>query len=683
MKKIFTCIFTASIVLGLASCDKIFDSLEGDLSKMYADELTATEAGMDRLLASLYSNIPMNPFAEAEKNTIHAGETSGNTSISGGVSSFWNYTAIRDMNSFIKQIDAAKERGVISEEAYNNYLGEVKFIRAYCYFASVRTLGGVPIVTEMLDDQYEGDDKENAGLYIPRSTEKETWDFVLKELDEAAALLPEDRGPSNYRATKWAALGLKARAALWAASVSKYWNLAAIESDYEAVAKKLTYMEASYADNYYQQCIAACEQIINSGKFSLYMPEPATVAEAVANYTELFQARHNEEFIFGRSYNNGVVTNSNNIDLKNSPNQIHGSGTGVWKFGCYGVTLDMVDLYDNYDASFGAVDGKIKTVKGDETYYIQPRSDVGIKAIKANADNFIVYDNISDPFKNKDARFLASVMYPGINFRNTDIIIQAGIWEPSGSGYKTRVEIKNDKGEVTGYELKNPCDGALHIMDDANPTVWFGTDDKDAYYSCGASSESYFSGFFKIGQSNDGAWYTTGFGIRKFLNPEKAVNESQNPWYDIRYSEILLNYCEAQVEKNGTNAGKSKEYLNAIRRRANFRDQRDATLENVLHEREVELAFEDDYNRTLYRRRAYFVESRDIAKNPNAGRKHALLPILDLRDGTPKYIFVRSNWFAMDTDRMPGLSSYNPLNYYGSISNDVVNKIVKNPIQGK
>ena len=41
MKKIFTYIFTASIVLGLASCDKIFDSLEGDLSKMYADELNS------------------------------------------------------------------------------------------------------------------------------------------------------------------------------------------------------------------------------------------------------------------------------------------------------------------------------------------------------------------------------------------------------------------------------------------------------------------------------------------------------------------------------------------------------------------------------------------------------------------------------------------------------------------
>ena len=170
-------------------------------------------------------------------------------------------------------------------------------------------------------------------------------------------------------------------------------------------------------------------------------------------------------------------------------------------------------------------------------------------------------------------------------------------------------------------------------------------------------------------------------GIRKFLDPDKAPDFTQNPWYDIRYAEILLNYCEAQVEQYGTNAGKSKEYLNDIRRRAYFLDQRDATVESVLHEREVELAFEDDYNRTLYRRRAFFNEARDLATNPNGGRKHALLPILDLRDGTPKYIFLRTNWFSHDTDVRTGLFSYNPMSYYSGISNYVTNKITPNPSQ--
>ena len=657
MKRILYYIIAAITVLSFSSCDKLFDSLEGDLSKMYADDLLATEAGIDRLLAALYAQVPMSPFAEAEKNTPHAAETSGDTAYSGGVGGSFSggltgsFQVIRDMNKFIQDIGTAKEKGTISAESYNMYLGEAKFIRAYYYFGGVRRQGGLPIVTEPLDDKFEGDDSENLGLYVKRSTEVDTWKWILSELDEAASLLPDEHPGGTYRATKWAALGLKSRAALWAASLCKYWDQAAISNDYKAVAQKLAYMDKADAKFFYDQCISASEQIINSKKFSLYGAEPGSVDEAVKNYTELFQSRHPEEFIYGRSYNNGVSTNSNAIDLKNSPNQIHGSGTGVWKFGCYGVTLDMVDLYDYYDANFGGVDGTIKTRKSGESYFAQAHNPVGNAAVKAAGSDFVVYDDITGPFVNKDARFLASVIYPGINFRGVDIIIQAGMWQP---------------------------DGTLYVLNDVNPSISVGG---TTYYGYGASSESYYSGFYKRGNTNDGSWYTTGFGLRKFLNPNQPVSESQNPWYDIRYTEVLLNYCEAQVEQYGTNAGKSKDYLNQIRRRAYFQDKRDATVQSVLHEREVELAFEDDYPRTLYRRRAFFNEARDLASNPNGGRKHALLPILDLRDGTPKYIFLRTNWFSHDTDRRVGLFSYNPMSYYDGVPNYTKNDITPNPSQ--
>ena len=311
----------------------------------------------------------------------------------------------------------------------------------------------------------------------------------------------------------------------------------------------------------------------------------------------------------------------------------------------------MVDTYDNYDASGNAVDGTVKTLKNGEIYFAQPHNDVGKAAILNSADDFVVYDEISDPFKNKDARFQASVIYPGVSFRNTEIVIQAGLWESASN---------------------------IHVLEDILTPISVGGKN---YYRYGASSESYFSGFYKRGNTNDGSWYTTGFGLRKFLNPTQSVDYSQNPWYDIRYAEILLNYCEAQVEMNGTNAGDSKKYLNQIRRRAAFMDQRDATLENVLHEREVELAFEDDYPRTLYRRRAFFNEVRDAGSNPNAGRKHALLPILDLRSGSPKYIFIRSNWFSHDTDRRSAKFNYDPMSYYDGIPSHVVNDITPNPSQ--
>ena len=46
MKKIFTYITALFFALSLVSCDKIFDSLEGDLSKMTEGDLTSSEAGL-------------------------------------------------------------------------------------------------------------------------------------------------------------------------------------------------------------------------------------------------------------------------------------------------------------------------------------------------------------------------------------------------------------------------------------------------------------------------------------------------------------------------------------------------------------------------------------------------------------------------------------------------------------
>lgn len=658
MKKIFYILITAVTALSLASCDKLFDNLEGDLTKMGAEDLASSTAGLDRLMSSLYASIPMGAFAEGDKQTVIANDSNTSGSYSGGVytNNVWNYTYVRDINMFLQTLETAKENSVVSEAQYNAYKGEALFIRAYYYFSNVRIYGGVPIVTVPLDDEFQGADQDNAGLYIPRSKEKETWDFVLSELDEAIQLLPAERGTGKYRATKWSALGLKCRVALWAASECKYWNDAAIPSNYQAVSQELALMKPEWANGYYDQCIAAAEQIIGSGLFHLYQPEPASVEEAITNYTNLFLARQDCEFLFGRSYQNGVSTTTNGIDLKNSPFQIHGSGTGVWRFGCYGVTLDLVDEYDNYNEAGAGVDGTVitRTDGKEDVYYANPSSASGLDAIMNDEGNFVRYQNVADAFKDKDARFHASVIYPNTTFRNTRIVIQGGLM----------------------------TDNDLYIYDESNPSADFwGT----TYYMNGGQSENDYSGFHKMGRTNDGSWYTTGFGLRKFLDPNKIVSESQNPWYDIRYAEILLNYCEAQVEKNGTNAGDSKKYLNQIRRRAAFQNEVDATLQSVLHERTVELAFEDDYGCTQFRRRANFNLQRDGSSNPNGGRKHALIPVMSLKNawfGGFGTILVRANCWDYDTSVRLSPASFNSLSYYASIPNyNSTNKLVPNPVQ--
>ncbi len=645
MKKILTFITLIALSFSFVACDAVFDNLEGDKSKLSGDYLASSEAGLSRMMAALYASIPMANF-ESDKSSDNAVDIVGQN-LSNNTPSFWNYQTMRDVNNLIVILDKALEDGTISEDLHKTYVAEARFVRAYYYFASVRTYGGVPIITEPLDDKYDGGD--NAGLYIPRSTEKETWDFVLSEFQAAADALPEVRTDGSYRANKWAALGLKSRAALYAASVSKYWKNAEIASSYEPVQKKLTYMEESYAAEYYRQCIEASEAIINSGKFSLYNAEPSSLADAITGLSDLFLTRHDEEFIFGKSYNNGTPDASNGFDWNNSPYQTRfDEAVGVWAWGQYNVSAELADLYDNYDANYNAVDGTVVTRNdGVENLWFEKVYADAANAAKAD---YKTYKTLAEPFANKDARFQAWVIYPGINFRGTDIVIQGGVWDEAG-----------------GLQI---CDAEKTFVNAGSKKV----------YMYGAQSAENYSGFYQMGQGNNASWYTTGFGIRKYLDPAGAKQYSTNPWYDLRYTEILLNYIEAQVELNGTNAGKSKEYLNAIRRRAFFKDQVDASIENVMKERRLELAFEGDRSQTLHRRREYY---RVNHTNPAVKemRRRAFVPVADVRSGKVEYVFVRANMFSDDVDNRPRPYELLPNNYYGPISNADVNRLVKNPSQ--
>ena len=652
MKKILRYTFAIVLCLGICSCDKLFDSLEGDLTKMSEEDMTSSQAGMERLLSHIYSTIPMDAFNRKDRSTTFATPSKA-VDYSIDVTGFWDYTKMRSINYFIQQVDVALEKNAINQATRDAMLGEALFARAYCYFASVRRYGGVPIVTEPLDQYYDGD--QNEGLYVPRATEKETWDFVISELDKAIELLPESRKDGAYRATKWSALGLQSRVALYAASVSKYWNKEAIPNSYLSVQQKLTYMESSYADAYYAKCIEASERIINSKVFSLFGGATTDKAKAKENLTNLFLDRQDCEFLFGKSYKTGLSTADHSFDIYNSPNQAHAVATNRG-WGNYSITSELVDLYDNYNEAGGRAPGTIKTrADGKEDIFFE-QIVLPASTFDDNAP-FIKYDHPADPFKDKDARFQAWVLYPGAEFRNISIMAQGAVWTPEGN--HDFYEIKSYTYEYTGA--------------DGKPV-------KTTFQNLGGD-ESSISAFHRISASSStdhADYWNTCFGIRKFLDPDKALVYSANPWCDIRYAEILLNYCEACVESGHGSAATAKKLLNDIRHRAAFTDDIELTLENVLHERAVELALEGDQSYTLHRRREYLNN-----RSNNQYRKHTLLPILDLRDGpeNPKYIFPRVNIYHGDVQFSSTGLNTNLVDYYGSISNYVKNNLTPNPSQ--
>ncbi|MBR6457395.1 MAG: hypothetical protein IKS71_02245, partial [Bacteroidales bacterium] len=66
MKRIFKYIALVGLCLGLVSCDKFFDDMEGDLSKVSGENMAATESGLLSMLASLYGYMPINAFSTGD-----------------------------------------------------------------------------------------------------------------------------------------------------------------------------------------------------------------------------------------------------------------------------------------------------------------------------------------------------------------------------------------------------------------------------------------------------------------------------------------------------------------------------------------------------------------------------------------------------------------------------------------
>ncbi len=88
------------------------------------------------------------------------------------------------------------------------YLAEAKFVRAYSYFRLVRAFGDVPLRLNVPKDASE--------FNIPRTPKAQVWAAIEKDLDEAAAILPQTYPAADLgRATKGAALALHAKVAMY------------------------------------------------------------------------------------------------------------------------------------------------------------------------------------------------------------------------------------------------------------------------------------------------------------------------------------------------------------------------------------------------------------------------------------------------------------------------------------
>lgn len=206
----------------------------------------------------------------------------------GGLLEWWerSYTVIRMLNEFIDRVPNSPIDGDLRAQR----VAEARFLRAYNYFAMVKRYGGVPLITRVqnIDDTYEE-------LYRERNSEKEIYDFVLSELQDIvdSGDLPNVNNAVSGRPTRYAALALISRAALYAGSIAKYGNVQL---------NGLLGIPQDQAREYFQKSYKASKEI--GLHFSLYDSDP----DKVQNFKNIFLVKNNNEVIMARHHDNSPAS---------------------------------------------------------------------------------------------------------------------------------------------------------------------------------------------------------------------------------------------------------------------------------------------------------------------------------------------------------------------------------------
>ncbi|MEM9675904.1 MAG: RagB/SusD family nutrient uptake outer membrane protein [Bacteroidota bacterium] len=281
-----------------------------------------------------------------------------------GIMTYWPYEYIRQCNEFIEQLPQSE---FFDEEFKVVRAAEARFLRAFAYFEMVIRYGGVPIVTQALPL-----DAPEEELFVARNSEKEVYDFIASEMDDIVQVLP-NVADLEGRVTRWAALALKSRAMLYAASVAQFGT---VQLD------GLLGFPASDANGYYQASLEASQEILESGPFSLYRKQ----TDLVQNFADLFtDDANNPEVILVEKYD-ATAGLGHNWDL-----YAHPDGFGFGWNSNFPVYVETFENFDFVDGTSGKLD----------------RS---------------VYDGQTpiDParfFGERDPRMLASISYPGMPWR--------------------------------------------------------------------------------------------------------------------------------------------------------------------------------------------------------------------------------------------------------------------------
>lgn len=361
----------------------------------------------------------------------------------------WNsmYRAIRQANIAIQRLPTAT---FTDETLKERLLGEAYFLRAYYYHQLTRFYGGVPII----DTPYELTDD----FQIARNTWEECINFILSDLEESIDML-DGKEVTAGRASKIAAMALKARVLLYAASDLHDGAKASANSTLiSGYANKqfLAYTSGSQTTRWQAAKDAAKAVVDATAGYKLNLSAPVSAAEGTANHVAISMGGGSSvadpaaavELIFQKTQN-ALYQPENNwplgglrVGTNNGPNGYH----------CWAGNTPIQQLVDDYEMMDGS---------------------------KFDWNNS---SHAADPYTGRDPRFYATILFDGADWkpRPDDVVgydpvdqVQTGYYENATggtiSGIDTRESlIENWNGSRTHYYARkfiNPDPAQIDAAD--------------------------------------------------------------------------------------------------------------------------------------------------------------------------------------------------------------------------
>ena len=390
MKKIY--IYATALCLALTgvSCSDFLDTKPYD--KIVGDDTWSSENLAESFVTSIYADVLQQNLwlggygcvysCRAEPCTKNAMQGTMNSSywsrdLAEGVTADDNYEWLKyDVLWRIHTaMDEINNSEIFSEEFKTRMIGELKFLRAAHYFLFARQYGGLQIIDRVLST----DDN----LQIPRSSIKETYDFLLKDLQDAAAALAPATEVARGRVSSTAAYALIMRAANQAAAYvdggsaqSEYYNMVI-----DAGTKLGLDTEGSQLSPYYdlfrsyETAVTAQENILIVERLSLN----TSLYDTPMQYQGLWYAGNTSEYA------------KEHFPIKSTMN-FWGMDGGSWP------TQDLVDDYLVADT-----DGTIKY--WEDASYVQTGRNVDEKMYFSDT-------------KKRDLRFYTTILYDSCLYFN-------------------------------------------------------------------------------------------------------------------------------------------------------------------------------------------------------------------------------------------------------------------------